>query len=334
MKKTVFQSGMVRNAKSSQVIRASATGGLSLAACLSMADTPISVPYAFNSSSVIGGLPSAVFTTYPNTGTTVVDPGAASTLTYIKEDWYSHLNVPDSFQARADGSVPANWYLESITFDLKINYADWLAVNNSKTNSANSLSFHWTDAVSVYRNFTGSPSSPSGNLVAGVSSRSPASGDYTTGLLAAKPVGASNPQNPGDFPFARDFQGTDAYVAAPNNVSNPTLANPAYTRVDSGTTVYPAYAGSVTAATQIFSGTEFVTFKGAGPAPGTVPIDLVANSHLTTGSATGLVIENRGFSIAELTVTYVFVPEAGTWMAGASALALVGAVGRRRNAVR
>jgi len=281
-----------------------------------LSQAPITQAYSYEFPPLVDGIPNVYPLgnpeLFPNTGITTIDPFYPSTKTFVAHSWSGTAAVPNSQQARVDASVPAGYFLQSITISYSAEISNWLAIDNSNINP-DTFFWNYSSRIHLIRDFDGNLITPGGlGVIANVlSTAGPFSLDLAGDLdMAISPPGA------GFIPFATGYQGADSYVIAPSTAYTP---GPGSTRVD------PQHR-SVANSTAL-GGAEFIVWEGA--TPGTIPLSFVASGSAGTFTPT-FDAAFRAYSYGAATITYVFVPEASSVVASFAGLLLVGAVSFRR----
>lgn len=277
---------------------------------------PITKAYTFDFPPLVDGAPDVYPlgspSTFPNTGLTTIDTFYASTKTFVAHSWSGTAAVPNSQQARAEASVPAGYFLQSITISYSAEISNWLAIDSSNA-LPDTFTWSYLSNIHLIRNFNGDLITPVGD--AEIAHAVSTDGPFFVDLDGDLDGGASPPPS-GFIPFAAGYQGADSYVIAPATAYT---AGPGSTRVD------PQHR-SVANSTAL-TGSEFIVWEGV--TPGTVSLSFVAS-----GSAGGFTptfdAAFRAYSFGAATITYVFVPEASSVAACFAGMLLVGAVSFRR----
>lgn len=277
---------------------------------------PISQAYSYQFPPLVDGSPDVYPlgspSTFPNTGPTTIDPFYSSSATFVAHSWSGTAAVPNSQQARLDASVPAGYFLQSITISYSAEISNWLAIDNLNV-APDTFEWSYSSRVWLIRDFNGDLITPGGaaEIANALSTAGPFSVD-----LAGDLDGGVSPPVPGFLPFAVGYQGADSYVVAPSTAYTPGVGS---TRVD------PQHR-SVANSTPL-AGAEFIVWEGV--TPGTVSLSLISTG--TAGAFTPTFdAAFRAFSFGGATVTYLFVPEASSVAASFAGLLLVGAVSFRR----
>jgi len=281
-----------------------------------LSQAPITKSYSYEFPPVVDGMPdiypSGNPLLFPNTGATTVDPFYPSTKTFVSHSWSGTQAVPNSQQARVEASVPAGYYLESITISYSAEISNWLAIDSSNA-LPDTFTWEYLSNIHLIRDFNGNLITPGGaHEIAHVISTD---GPFSLNL-AGNPPGEVSPPAAGFIPFATGYQGADSYVIAPSTAYTP---DPGSTRIDP---LHRSVANSTA-----LTGAEFIVWEGA--TPGTVPLSFVASGN-AGGFTPTFDAAFRAFSYGAATITYVFVPEASSVAASFAGLLLVGVVSFRR----
>lgn len=281
-----------------------------------LGQAPITKNYTFDFPPLVDGAPDIYPAgnpeLFPNTGPTTIDPFYPSTKTFVSHSWSGTAAVPNSQTARMEASVPAGYFLQSITISFSAEISNWLAIDSSNA-LQDTFTWSYSSNIRLFRDFNGNLLAPAG--AAEIANVLSTDGPYFVDL-AGDLDGGISPPPPGFIPFASGYQGADSYVVAPLT---------AYTPLPGSTRVDPQHR-SVANSTAL-TGAEFIVWEGV--APGTVPLSFVAS-----GSAGGFTptfdAAFRAYSYGAATISYVFVPEASSVAASFAGLLLAGTVYFRR----
>jgi hypothetical protein len=286
---------------------------------LPLAAQTITQSYSFNNSALEAAKLTGSGVSINNVAATQIDPNTASTATFIQHSWASTVSVPNSQQARLDASVPSFYTLQSISFNYQATVINWVVLENENASAA-TASFDLTSTIRLYSSFTGSPGAPAGTLVDATANTLSISQS-----LAADVAGDGNPGALGGLhpvfnagTGSGQWGGADAYVRAPSAAWSGTL--PSDTLPTSGTR--DPISRSVGNVFTVTSGSVFTTYQGV--TAGTQPTTFSAQGNQGATSLSGINAIFRAFSLGQVSVTYTFIPEPGTWMAGFGSVALLG----------